>query len=149
MTPTRSSSRRERERNLPSPSSPRPWPAYPFVPVVRRTGEGEECGLPTDPAGLFGLFGFGPTVFPADPFDPPTTPAAFLALPRRAFDSADEVYDAGGEQARPPPAAEPDRAAPLPEPAGRAGTPPPSLPGRSPRRSGRRPATAAGSRSPG
>ena len=79
MTPTRSSSRRERERNLLSPSSPRPWPAYPFVPVVRRTGEGEECGLPTDPAGLFGLSGYGPTVFPADPFDLPTTPAAFLA----------------------------------------------------------------------
>jgi len=95
MTPTRSSSRRERGRNLLSPSSPRPWPAYPFVPVVRRTGEGEECGPPTDPAGLFGLSGYGPTVFPADPFDLPTTPAAFLGLPRRAFDSADEVYDAG------------------------------------------------------
>ena len=37
--------------------------------------------------------------------------------------------DRGGERARPPPAVGPDRAAPLPEPAGRTGTPPPSLPG--------------------
>src|SRR5205814_6336512 len=59
MTRTALSSRRERERNLLFLSTPRLWPAYPFLPVVRRTAFGEECGLLMDLAGLFGLFGYG------------------------------------------------------------------------------------------
>ena len=95
MTRTTLSPRRERERNLLFLSSPRLWPAYPLLPVVRRAGPEEECGLLVDLAGLFGLYGYGSTVFLANIFDLPATLAGFLALPRRAFDSADEVYDAG------------------------------------------------------
>jgi len=76
-------------------STPGLWPAYPFLPVVRRTTAADECGLLADLAGLFGLYGYGPTVFLANLFALPTTLAGLLALPRRAFDSSDEVYDAG------------------------------------------------------
>jgi hypothetical protein len=48
-----------------------------------------------DLAGLFGVYGYGSTVFLANLFDLPPTLAGLLALPRRAFDSADEVFDAG------------------------------------------------------
>jgi hypothetical protein len=75
-------------------SSPRLWPAYPFLLVVRRTAV-EECGLLMDLVGLYGLYGYGSTVFLVNLFDLPPTLAEFLALPRRAFDSADEVFDAG------------------------------------------------------
>ena len=95
MTPTALSSGRERARNLLLLSSPRLWPAYPFLPVARRTPAGDECGLMMDLAGLFGLYGYGSTVFPANLYALPPTLAGLLALPRRAFDSADEVYDAG------------------------------------------------------
>ena len=95
MTRTTLSSRRERGRNLLVLSSPRLWPAYPLLPVVRRTAGGDECGLLMDLAGPFGLYGYGSTVFLANLFDLPPTLAGLLALPRRAFDSADEVYDAG------------------------------------------------------
>jgi hypothetical protein len=89
------SSRRERERNVLFLSSPRLWPAYPFLPLVRRTRTAEECGLLVDLVGLYDLYGYGSTVFLANLFDLPPTLAGFLALPRRAFDSAEEVFDAG------------------------------------------------------
>jgi len=95
MTLTRLTARRERERNLLYLSSPRLWPAYPLLPVVRRATSEEECGPLMDLAGLFGLYGYGSTVFLANLFDLPPTLAGLLALPRRAFDSADEVFDAG------------------------------------------------------
>jgi hypothetical protein len=95
MTLSRLSAGRERSRNLLFLSSPRLWPAYPFLPLVRRAGGEDECGLLIDLAGLFGVYGYGSTVFLANLFDLPPTLAGFLALPRRAFDSADEVFDAG------------------------------------------------------
>src|SRR5262245_30229354 len=95
MTRSALVSRRERERNLLNLSSPRLWPAYPFLPVVRRTAAGEECGLLMDLAGLYGLYGFGSTVFLVNLYDLPGTLAGFLALPRRVFDTADEVFDSG------------------------------------------------------
>ena len=95
MTLTRLSSRRERGRNLLVLSSPRLWPAYPLLPVVRRATSEEECGPLMDLAGLFGLYGYGSTVFLTNLFDLPATLDAFLALPRRVFDTADEVFDSG------------------------------------------------------
>jgi hypothetical protein len=48
-----------------------------------------------DLVGLYDLYGYGSTVFLVNLFDLPPTLAGFLALPRRAFDSAEEVFDAG------------------------------------------------------
>ena len=41
------------------------------------------------------VYGYGSTIFLANVFELPDTLAGFLALPRRAFDSGDEVFDAG------------------------------------------------------
>ena len=95
MTRTALSSRRERERNLLFLSSPRLWPAYPFLPLVRRTSTEEECGLLMDLVGLYDLYGYSSTVFLVNLYDLPPTLAGFLALPRRAFDSAEEVFESG------------------------------------------------------
>ena len=95
MNPNLLTARRERDRHLLYLSTPRLWPAYPFLPLVRAAAGGPECGLLFDLKGLFGLYGYGSTVFAGNLFALPPTLAAFLALPRHAYDSADEAYAAG------------------------------------------------------
>jgi len=55
----------------------------------------EECGLMIDRLGLCGQTGYSATVVLANLFDLPPTLPEFLALPRHAYDTADEVFDAG------------------------------------------------------
>lgn len=96
MTLNTLSARRERERNLLFLSSPWLWPAYPFLPVVRRTTPGGlECGLMFDARRLFGLTGYGSTVWLCNIFAVPPDVSAFLRLPRETFDSCEEVFAAG------------------------------------------------------
>lgn len=88
--------RRERLRHVLFMTNPALWSTYPFLPVVRRTTDGEqECGVMFDAKGLYDLYGFGSTVFITNLFTLPRTLSEFLALPRCVFDTADEVFDAG------------------------------------------------------
>jgi hypothetical protein len=96
MTTSKLAARRERLRHLLFMTNAALWPAYPFLPVVRRSTEvAEECGLMFDARGLYDLYGYSSTVFVTNLFTLPRTLPEFLALPKCVFDSADEVFDAG------------------------------------------------------
>ena len=85
-----------RARDLLFLRDPRYWPAWPFLPLVRRRpGSEEECGLLLDAVGAFGLYGLSATVFLGNLFLLPETLDGFLALPRESFDTPEEVADAG------------------------------------------------------
>ena len=75
-------------------SSPALWPAWPFLPVVRRTRGREELGVVFD-ARTAQLTGYAATVFLTNLFLLPPDLSAFLALPHEAFDRAEEVADSG------------------------------------------------------
>ena len=94
MTHSFAAARAERARNLVYLSTPALWPAYPFLPVVNRTGPAA-FGVLADVRGLFGVYGFGSTVVLANLFAVPATLSGLLALPRCVFDSSEEVYLAG------------------------------------------------------
>jgi hypothetical protein len=87
---------RGRRRDLYYFSRPRAWPLWPFLPVVRRRpGAEEELGLLFDALGACGLAGHSATVFLSNLFLVPATLDEFLALDREAFDTPEEVADAG------------------------------------------------------
>lgn len=76
-------------------STPALWPAWPFLPVVRRTNGIEELGLMYDARGTANQTGYSATVFLGNLFALPPTEAAFLNLPREVYDDAEEVAAAG------------------------------------------------------
>jgi hypothetical protein len=82
-------------RHLLFVSTPALWPAYPILPVVRRTRGREELGVLLDVLGVCGRTGFRATVFLCNVFDLPRTLDAFLALPKEVFDTAEELIQAG------------------------------------------------------
>jgi hypothetical protein len=67
---------------------------YPFLPVVRTAG-GPTLGVLCDVKGVYGVYGYGSTVFLTTLHLLPRTLPEFLALPKCVFDSSEEVYDAG------------------------------------------------------
>lgn len=85
---------RARERTLLFLASPALWPAWPFLPVVRRTRGREELGVLFDSRAA-GLTGYSATVFITNLFTLPPDLSAFLALPHETFDGAEEVADSG------------------------------------------------------
>ena len=86
----------DRLRNLVYFRTPKLWQVWPFLPVMRRRpGQEEECGLLYDAKGQSGLLGYSATVFLCNLFLLPPTLEEFLALPREAHDTPEEVYDAG------------------------------------------------------
>jgi hypothetical protein len=85
---------RGRDRTVLMTATPALWPAWPFLPVVRRSTGSEELGVVFDARHTCGLTGYSATVFFANLFDLPRTLGAFLALPRETFDSAEELADA-------------------------------------------------------
>lgn len=88
--------RRARARHLAYFTTPRLWPAYPFLPVARSAGPADGlCGLLFDAVGAAGLYGYSAAVFLANLFELPPTADEFLALPRLVYDTPDEVYAAG------------------------------------------------------
>ncbi len=76
-------------------TSPPLWVAWPFLPLVRRTADGLELGGLFDARGAVGLTGYSACVFACNLFVLPATLAAFLALPREAHDTAEEMLAAG------------------------------------------------------
>ena len=96
MTPTLCDAGRERRRNLLFLRDPGLWPAWPFLPVVRRGRvEDLECGLVYDFLSTSGRLGYSATVLLANLFEAPRSEAGLLALPKEVFDTADELFDAG------------------------------------------------------
>jgi hypothetical protein len=85
-----------RQRNLHFLTQPRLWPAWPFLPLVRRLqGRDEEYGVLLDALGACNLAGYSATVFLSNVFLLPNTLDAFLALPHETFDTPEEIFDAG------------------------------------------------------
>ena len=82
-------------RHLLVVATPAMWPAWPFLPVVRRTAEGEEYGLLFDAMGTASKTGYSATVWACNLFLLPATFEEFLALPKEVFDQAEELIDAG------------------------------------------------------
>ena len=82
-------------RDLLLVSTPALWPAWPFLPVVRRTRGAEELGLLFDARTALGLTGYSATVFHANLFALPPTLRALLYGPREVFDTAEELLTAG------------------------------------------------------
>lgn len=74
--------------------TPTLWPAWPFLPLVRRSQGRLELGVMIDSRSL-GLTGRSATVFLANLLALPVTLNEFLALPHETFDSAEEVAGAG------------------------------------------------------
>ena len=74
--------------------TPALWPAWPFLPLIRRNGATEELGLLFDARGIAGRTGFSSTVFLICLFELPPTIEALLASPRETYDSTDELLDA-------------------------------------------------------
>jgi hypothetical protein len=87
--------RRARLRQLRYLREPRLWPQWPFLPVVRDSNSGRECGLLYDFAHVSGRLGYSATVVLCNLFELPRTEEQFLALPKEVFDTPEEVYDAG------------------------------------------------------
>jgi hypothetical protein len=87
----------DRARHLLYLSKPALWPAWPFLPVVRRKPgvEEEDCGLLYDPPTATETPKSGVTVYLGNLFLLPSKEAEFLALPREEFISPEAAYDAG------------------------------------------------------
>jgi hypothetical protein len=83
-----------RERTRIFVSTPALWPLWPFLPLVRRTGGGEELGVLFDTRGA-GLTGESTIVFLTNLFLLPANLESFLALPHETFDGAEELVAAG------------------------------------------------------
>jgi hypothetical protein len=82
-------------RHLVFVTTPALWPAWPFLPVVRRTRGAEELGVLFDARGVCDRTGYSATVFLANLFDLPPTLDQLFALPREAFDTGEELVRAG------------------------------------------------------
>ncbi len=75
-------------------STPALWPAWPFLPVVRRSQGRQELGVLFDSRSA-GLTDYSATVWRTNLFALPTDLKEFLTLPKEVFDSAEEVAAAG------------------------------------------------------
>jgi hypothetical protein len=77
-------------------TTPRLWPTWPYLPVVRRRpGKEEELGVLCDVRGRDGPCGYDATVFVGNLFLLPDTLEELLALPKEVFDTPEEVFAAG------------------------------------------------------
>lgn len=84
-----------RQRTLHFLTHPDEWPLWPFLPLVRRDGGGEELGVVYDALHAADIPGHSCTVYRTNLFEIPETRDAFFALPHESFDTPEEVF-AGG-----------------------------------------------------
>jgi hypothetical protein len=82
-------------RHLLVVATPALWPAWPFLPVVRRTSGEDELGLMFDAMGTATRTGYSATVWDCNLFLLPPTFEEFLALPKEVYDTADELIASG------------------------------------------------------
>ncbi len=82
-------------RHLLVVATPALWPAWPFLPVIRRTAGREELGLLFDAMGTSSKTGYSATVWFANLFLLPPTFEEFLALPKEVYDIVEELINAG------------------------------------------------------
>ena len=82
-------------RHLLVVSTPALWPAWPFLPVIRRSAGREELGLMFDAMGTATRTGYSATVWDCNLFLLPPTFEEFLALPKEVHDSTEELINAG------------------------------------------------------
>jgi hypothetical protein len=95
MSPTAEASR-ERDRNLLFLTTPALWPAWPFLPLMRRRpGAEEECGLLYDALHRSGTAGYSAAVLLCNLFQLPPTEEELLALPKEVHDCPEEIVAAG------------------------------------------------------
>lgn len=85
----------DRTRHLLFVTTPALWPAWPFLPVIRRSAGTEELGVMADVLGLAGLTGFKATVFKVNLYSLPERLDEFLTLPKEVFDSSEELVASG------------------------------------------------------
>ena len=71
------------------------WPAWPYLPVVRRRRGVEELGVLFDFRGTSGRTGYSATVFVTNLFLAPADELELLLLPREVYDTPEELADAG------------------------------------------------------
>jgi hypothetical protein len=81
-------------RDLLFVTTPALWPAWPFLPVVRRTRGREEVGVLFDDLGVCGRAGSAAVIL-TNLFALPPTVAELLALPTETFGSGAELLRAG------------------------------------------------------
>ena len=84
-----------RQRHIVMFASPKRWPCYPFLPVKRRTDNGDQLGLLYDAIGVSRTYGYKATVFLANLFGLPKTEDELLALPKCVYDIFEELVDDG------------------------------------------------------
>ena len=85
---------RSRERTVLFLATPALWPAWPFLPVVRRSRGREELGVVFDSRAA-GLTGFSAAVMICNLFALPASFDEFLALPKEVFDDVEELAQSG------------------------------------------------------
>ena len=71
------------------------WPAWPYLPVVRRSRGREELGVLFDFRGTSGRTGYSATVFATNLFLAPADERRLLLLSREVYDTPEELADAG------------------------------------------------------
>lgn len=71
------------------------WPAWPYLPVVRRQNGREDLGVVFDFRGTTGRTGYSAAVFLTNLFLAPADERDLLLLPREVYDTAAEVVAAG------------------------------------------------------
>jgi hypothetical protein len=84
-----------RRRDLYFLTNPRVWPAWPYLPLVRRLPDGEqELGFLFDAWSANRVTGYSATVFLCNFFQISSKLDEFLALPKEVFDTPEEIVDA-------------------------------------------------------